>query len=121
MIYIASKCCHAPKWRELDKRYPIKASWIYQAGPGETQDYIDLWLTCIQEAREAQAFIFYHEPGETPKGSLIELGIALASHVPCIMVGDFKASVRALVWQAESLETALERGDELCRRYHTMR
>jgi hypothetical protein len=87
-IYIASKTEHAPRWRALRaKGAPIVASWIDEAGPGETADYGDLWTRCAAEAAGAATLIAYVEEGEALKGALVEVGIAIATGVPVLWCG----------------------------------
>jgi hypothetical protein len=87
-IYIASKTDRAPRWRALRaKGAPIVASWIDEAGPGETADYSDLWTRCAAEVAGAATLIAYVEEGEALKGALVEVGIALASGVPVLWCG----------------------------------
>lgn len=88
-LYVASKTKHAAKWRELRARgLPVVASWIDEAGEGQTKDFADLAMRCIREATTADYVLLYVEPGETHKGSLVEVGAALAAGVPVRCVGD---------------------------------
>lgn len=94
-IYIASKTKHAPRWREWGALYNSKleicSSWIhtgkYANTPSEIIDWPAHWAMCLQDVRKADALIAYHEPGETPKGSLIEIGAALMCDIPIYAVG----------------------------------
>src|SRR5688572_586727 len=64
-IYIASKTIHAPKWLALRAAgWPIIATWIDEAGPGDSPDLADLSKRCIREAAHATRTILYGEPGE---------------------------------------------------------
>lgn len=87
-IYIASKACHAPKWRFLrDSGHPIISTWIDEAGPGQTTDFNDLWSRCIHESSTADVLVVYREAGEVLKGGWVEVGAALAYGVPIIGIG----------------------------------
>ena len=79
-IYIASKTRHAPKWIALRAGgAPITATWIDEAGAGDTLDFSDLWRRCVSEASSGAALILYHEDGDVLRGALVEAGAALAS------------------------------------------
>lgn len=89
-IYVASRTRHARTWRELRAAgYPIVASWIDEAGPGETADYADLMWRCAYEASHAQAIVLYAEADDIAgwKGAWFELGAAVACGVPAFFVG----------------------------------
>lgn len=88
-IYIASKTKHAELWKALrDEGLPIISTWIDEAGSGETLDYAEFWTRCLSEIHRSTALILYHEDGETPKGSYIEVGAALVLEVPIFIVGN---------------------------------
>lgn len=88
-LYVASKTKHASRWRELRARgWLVVASWIDEAGEGETTDFADLAVRCIQEAANADFVLLYVEAGETQKGSLVEVGAALAAGKQVRCVGD---------------------------------
>lgn len=92
-IYTASKVIHAGMWLSYRHRgWPIIATWIDEAGEGESASLEDLWVRCIKEASSAAVVLLYCEPGETLKGALVEVGAALASGVPVLVVGDVQAS-----------------------------
>lgn len=88
-IYIASKTKHARVWKSLRASgIPIISTWIDEAGPGETEDFGDLWERCINEAKTATALLAYREsPEDILKGAFVEIGAALASGVPVFAVG----------------------------------
>jgi hypothetical protein len=94
-IYIASKSKHGPRWQALRASgVPIISTWIDEAGEGETSDWPGLWDRCLSEAASATVLIMYVEPGETHKGSLVELGATLAAGAPVLWVGPEVGSVR---------------------------
>lgn len=87
-IYVASKTKHAARWRALRAAgVPIISTWIDDHETGHTSDLGDIWCRSIDEASRATALIVYHEPGETPKGSLVEIGAALAAGTRVYAVG----------------------------------
>lgn len=89
-LYFSSKVRHAAKWRayENDERFKLHCSWIYAGEKGDIQDWPDHWVTCVNESKEADATIFYHEDGEKVAGALIEVGAALGNDHPLYYVGD---------------------------------
>lgn len=109
-IYTASKVCHASKWVALRERgWLISATWIDEAGEGQTACLTDLWRRCVDEASSSDAVLLYVEPGEQLKGALVEVGAALACGVPVYVVGDVQASWKKhpLVTVCDSVEHAL--------------
>ena len=88
-IYLASKSIHAPMWKQWrDQGYNIISTWIDEAGDGESESMEDLWMRCIDESSRADYLIAYHEPGEIWKGAFVEIGAALASGKPVVVVGE---------------------------------
>jgi hypothetical protein len=77
-------------WRELKaKGWPIVSSWIYEDGPGQTEDMSELWLRCISEVRTSSAVVVYAEQGDLPlKGALVEVGAALTNRIPVYVVSE---------------------------------
>lgn len=114
-IYIASKTKHAARWVLLRRLgAPIVSTWIDEAGDGASPDIPDLAMRCIREAATADRVVLYCEPGELHKGTLIEVGAALASGVPVYCVGwcDSMSDTfaRHPLWHvAESVEAAIGR------------
>lgn len=108
-IYIASKTKHAHRWRALrDSGVPIVSTWIYEAGPGETESFPDLCKRCIEEASDADFLICYSEAGEALKGALIEVGAALSWGTRVMWVGPLQTFCKhPLVTVCSSLEDAL--------------
>ena len=94
-IYIASKTKYANRWRCLrEDGANIIATWIDEAGPGETEDHADLAMRCIREPATADVTILYiGMRDEIAKGSLIEVGAALAAGKRVIQVGECVNSV----------------------------
>ena len=87
-FYVASKTKHAEMWKAArEAGEPIIATWIDEAGPGQTKDPGELADRCVREAAQASATILYCEPGEALKGALIEVGAALAAGRLVVCVG----------------------------------
>lgn len=112
-IYIASKTRHAAKWRKLrEKGFEIISTWIDEAGKGETKDFKDLAIRCINEAKTADKVILYSDNDENLKGALMEVGAALANNIRVYVVGYSPSFETALnqhpLWiEAVSLDYAL--------------
>ncbi len=110
--YIASRTIHAPKWIELRKLgVPIIASWIDEAGEGQSADYAELSQRCLEEIRSAKAMVLYCEDDDLLKGALIEAGAAIMAGVPVIQVGNSPSINRvfrkhALWYEVESIPAA---------------
>mgnify|MGYP003382679592 CR=1 FL=1 len=111
MIYMASKACHGPEWRNLRDQggFPILSTWINESGVGEISDWPDLWTRRIQEASQAKVLIVVRRDNEVLKGAWAEVGAALAHGVPVFAVGCDEFSIRhhPLVTTRASLNTAL--------------
>jgi len=117
MIYFASKTVHAAKWRELRAAgCPINSTWIDEAEKGQSRDLTDLWRRCIDESCRASVLIAYREPSEVLKGTLVEIGAALATGGPVMLVGfddrdapaySFRHHTQVVI--CKSLEDALTR------------
>src|SRR5205823_306427 len=116
-VYVASKTIHSELWQCLRDfgRLNIISSWIDLGGdePDNATDWATLWTVCIHEASLADCTLVYLLPGECAKGSLIEMGCALANHHPVFLVNlsghHIDAAHHPLVWQCASLEEAIEK------------
>ncbi len=110
-LYFASKTVHAGMWRAMRKRgVPIISTWIDEAEPGQTSDWIDLWSRCFDEPKNAAAVVLYRRPEEVLKGAWIEVGVALDNGVPVYAVGANRASIRhhPLFIACDSLQEAID-------------
>jgi hypothetical protein len=84
-IYVASRVLHADLWKSL--REPgahIIATWIDEAGEGETADFVELWQRIRGEIASCDVLVFYAAGVQDfPfKGALVEVGMALALGKP---------------------------------------
>lgn len=94
-FYTASKTKHAGKWQALrDAGYQVTATWIDEAGEGQTVSYPELAVRCLQEIDAADFVLLYCEPGEHLKGALVEAGMALAIGRPVKCVGQCESLSR---------------------------
>ncbi len=90
-LYVASRAsvpARAAMWRALrEAGWPIVATWIDEAGEGETESFTELWARIEREIRSARGLIVYAEPGDFPlKGAYLEAGIALGAGLPVAVV-----------------------------------
>lgn len=92
VLYVASRASVPDRpamWRKLrdERGWKIVASWIDEAGEGETSDMGELWLRIEREIRQCDGLILYAEPGDFPlKGALVEVGIAIGAGKPIAVV-----------------------------------
>lgn len=90
-LYVASRAsvpARASMWRALrEGGWPIVATWIDEAGEGETENFTELWARIEREICSARGLIVYAEPGDFPlKGAYLEAGIALGAGLPVAVV-----------------------------------
>lgn len=82
-IYIASKANHANKWvRAKFDGHEIVSRWH-----SKNRRIKKLSDICIEDAKSCDILYIYTEPGEVPKGSLVEMGLALALGKIIVMSG----------------------------------
>jgi hypothetical protein len=92
VLYVASRASVPDRpamWRDLrdGRGWRIVASWIDEAGEGETADLGELWARIEGEIRSCDGLILYAEPGDFPlKGALVEVGIAIGAGKPVAVV-----------------------------------
>lgn len=87
-IYVASRVKQAEVWKAYRARgWKINASWIDEAGEGETADFGDLWERIRGEIARSHTLVFYAAGVEDfPfKGALVEVGMALAMGKPVLV------------------------------------
>lgn len=89
-IYVASRTLPArcEMWRRLRKEGAnIVSSWIDEAGLGQTADLGELWVRIEEEIENSDCLLLYVESEDFPlKGALVEVGMALASSTPILIV-----------------------------------
>jgi hypothetical protein len=112
-VYTASKVKHAPLWVRLrDEGLHVIATWIDEAGEGQTPDRSELAERCLREVGMADLLLLYCEPDDLLKGALVEAGAALALGKPVLCVGTCASISRVFVahplWRGcATLEEAL--------------
>jgi len=98
-IYVASKAKHADKWKELrSKGLNIISTWLDEAATGQTKDWMDLGVRCVNEVKQADYLLFYCEPGEIFLGAFIELGVATVFDKKCYIVGPIPTRLKHPNW-----------------------
>jgi hypothetical protein len=113
-VYTASKVKHAHLWLGLrEQGLQVVATWIDEAGEGQTTSYQELAERCVQEVKTADLVLLYCEPEELLKGALVEAGAALAFGKPVLCVGDCPSISRVFrshpLWIAlPTMDAALE-------------
>jgi hypothetical protein len=86
-LYVASRVKQAEVWKAYRARgWKINASWIDEAGEGETADFGELWDRIRGEIARSYALVFYAAGVDDfpVKGALVEVGMALAMGKPVI-------------------------------------
>ena len=80
-VYFASKVKHYQKWIAFSHpQIAVSSTWMHHAY--NVRDWPEHWARIIAEIDNSDFLIAYHEPGETPKGALIEIGLAMARGIP---------------------------------------
>lgn len=87
-VYVCSRTHHAGLWKEYRAAgVPIIASWINEAGAGETENFGVLWERIRQEVLSATHVIVFACASDFPlKGALVEAGMAIAAGKPIHLV-----------------------------------
>lgn len=90
-IYVASRASvpeRAAMWRGFREcGFPIISSWIDEDGPGQTASMVDLWARIVREVSAAKALVLFVGADDLPlKGAYVEVGIALATSIPVLVV-----------------------------------
>lgn len=102
-IYIASKACHRPLWREFrEAGHNIISRWIdvpdkYSEDP-EGLDFTQLWQWCVEDVISCDALVCHVEPGEVLKGAILEVGVALAHNKRVILLGPRREYLNNGTW-----------------------
>jgi len=96
-------------WRSLrGDGFPICSTWIDEAAPGQTRCWSELCTRCQREVQDSDALVLYWKQGEILKGSLVEVGMALASNVHVFWAGPWLSiCAHRLVTVVDSLDDAL--------------
>lgn len=115
-IYTASKVKHADMWKRLRAAGAnIISTWIDEAGPGETDDFEELWERIRLEVQLCDVLVLYVEPGDVLKGGLVEVGMALAGRKPVVIVSPSgKVNEQVGSWVAHPLVSFADTVEKAC-------
>ena len=93
-VYTASKLETAATWRELQQLWArdafFHARWLRHTligTPDSPEHAARFWFEDEEDVKYADALIVYATPEQHLRGALVEVGIAIASKVPVIVVG----------------------------------
>lgn len=94
-FYVASRTSRAGFWLGMQRSVPrMRASWIFEAGPGMTKDKSELWTRIQREVESSYALFLYVAYGDMPlKGAFVEVGMALAKGIPVYVFPQSMASM----------------------------
>ncbi len=93
-VYTASKITTADFWRKLHADWPhvyFHARWLKHNAIGTTpsrENAVKFWVEDEEDIKKADVLMIWGKPGEHLRGALVEAGIAIASGIPVIVVGD---------------------------------
>lgn len=93
-VYTASKLGQHSMWAALQRQWPrvfFHARWLRHVAIGtpDTAEHAErFWIEDQEDVSTADALLIYAERGEHLRGALIEAGIAIASAIPVIVVGE---------------------------------
>jgi hypothetical protein len=83
--YVSSKLKHADMWKASD--LAIVSTWPYTHERIRGQKALSrMWDIYLRQIKTCEAFVLYLEPGETPKGCLIEMGVAMVHSKPIFII-----------------------------------
>jgi hypothetical protein len=91
-VYVASRASvpeRSAMWRKMrdEDGWNITSTWIDEAGPGETEDFAELWTRIEKEIRASAGVILYASQSDFPlKGAFVEAGIAIGVRKPVAVV-----------------------------------
>lgn len=88
-IYMASKLCHAEKWKALRGFRNISSSWIDLVGSIDDNLFNApiFWRRNFEDIKASNFLIVYTTPEERLRGALIEVGFAIAHKLIVIIIG----------------------------------
>lgn len=90
VFYVSSKLRHRHMW--LNSGINTNSSWIQSEQIEDSDELSEMWIRYLDELMWCDGLIMYLEPGDVPKGCLIELGAAMSNMKPIFIVwaGDIK-------------------------------
>jgi len=99
-IYTASKMVHGKLWLSWQSDHAFASKFIFHARwlkhvqlmtPDTPEQAREFWQQDEQDVRQADVLLCFADQGETLRGALVEVGIAIANNVPVVIggLGDF--------------------------------
>ena len=80
--YVSSKLKHKDYWLNSEIKDQIISSWLETEEVSGSVQLSDMWTRYLHEIQDCDEFLMYLEPGDIPKGCLIEMGAAFALGKP---------------------------------------
>lgn len=92
-VYVASKITYATMFKEVQKNHldiHFTMRWHFYAGQmADSPEYArHFWQHDIADILRSDFLVLYGEPEDRLRGALVEAGVALASGIPVIVVGE---------------------------------
>lgn len=95
-VYVGSCTSHARTWLEIANEWRLNTghrmicSWpdMVVGGLGEGEYLAKVfWQLDVKEVQDADVVLIYAESDDILRGALVEVGVALASEIPVVVVG----------------------------------
>lgn len=128
-VYPATKLRHGIKFRAYNASQSTVffcARWLQHTthGTPDTQaNAREFWLQDEYDVKSADAVLVYGEPDDRLAGALVEAGIAIASGIPVVVVGQHPQystwQYHPMVYRVEDLDAALVLLAKFIPRYET--
>ncbi len=120
-VYVASNLKHRSMWIALIAKLQIVTTsrWLIMSESKDDREFrASVWTACIEDVKSADVLLYYKGEGDSMKGALVEIGIALGAGIPIVVCGhgpfDNSFFCHSLVFGAEG--TTAEHGMiEACR------
>lgn len=92
-VYIASKFRHGRRWRELDwwEQFELTSRWVthyHDQVPDDPQFAKLGWLHDVEDVQRSDVLVLFGGEQDRLVGGLVEAGVALASGLPVVLVGE---------------------------------
>lgn len=96
-VYVASQTHHAEQWLEIGQEWRLQtghqiiSSWpqmVYDGVPESTYNSKVFWQKNVSEIQDANVVLVFADTGDVLRGALVEVGVALATEIPIVCVGD---------------------------------
>jgi nucleoside 2-deoxyribosyltransferase len=128
-VYTASKLHKAETWMQLcadNDHVFFHARWLKHiriGTPDTEKNAKEFWLQDEQDVRDADVVLVWGDEGHHLRGALVEAGIAIATGVPVIVIGDHPDygtwQYHPGVTRAPNINVALDYLRSIKPRYHS--